>query len=273
MRGILNFQTLKLTIFFQIKLMTINLKKHILLFCLLIIANLTAIAKDTLATKPLLNNTSQTTILEIKDADKIFKQKEVDWWDKYSSAIIALITVFGSAFLSYKIANKQTNLAKEQLELTKKQMEENYRVAIAQVKANNISGARIDWIQNLRPLLADLISKTSQLEVVFTKLDKILDIEDPEEQTEEEIEEEDALFDQLEKMANENEKIWNQILLFLNKDEKEHSELIKSYQEFVINLELRSNKKPIIKQITEDELIDKSRAVLKTAWEQAKNIN
>lgn len=144
----------------------------------------------------------QTTIIEIKNADKIFKQKEEDWWDKYSNAIIALFTVIGSAYISYKIASQQTKLGKEQLELTKKQMEENYRVAMAQVRANNISAARIEWIQKLRPLLAEIISISSK-----------------------------------------------------------YSEIIYDYDEL---------KK---KEIDEEDLIDKSRTVLKEAWEQAKNIN
>lgn len=215
----------------------------------------------------------QTTIIEIKNADKIFKQKEEDWWDKYSNAIIALFTVIGSAYISYKIASQQTKLGKEQLELTKKQMEENYRVAMAQVRANNISAARIEWIQKLRPLLAELITKTTEGGVLLDELKSFV-VKSKKQQLNDR--EKDELKSKMNKTIHHIESmssLYNQIKLYLNKDESNHNKLIEVAQAYIEDAANQLKNLELKPRYTEDDLIEVSWVVLKEAWEQAKNIN
>lgn len=241
--------------------------------CLLIVSNLSVTAKDTLAKNSITNNKCQTMVLEIKDADKIFKQKEQSNFDKFSPIIIALITVLGSAYISYKIANNQTKLAKEQLELAKKQMEENYRVAIAQVKANNISAARIEWIQNLRPLLAKIISIATKLSEFIEDYDNLIKKGKTSELSKEEREETIKLLNDSTQLLEDYENVLNQIKLFLNLEEDNHADLVEALDTFLFNQWNKAKNKSIKNDIDEEDLIDKSRLVLKEAWEQAKNIN
>ncbi len=241
----------------------------ILSICILQLNRITASSLDTTDSK---TNLPAITVLEIKDADKIFAQKDPDWWDKYSSAIIAMVTVFGAAILSYKISNKQANIAKDQLELTKKQMEENYRVAIAQVKANNISAARIEWIKELRPLLAKLISGIEKIETELTEFDSELSkIRDEDQKAIDKLG--DSYVAKLDPLEDETDHNWNQIKLFLNKNEEAHKHLVFIYETYASNIFKKLDKEEIKTEVTIEQLIDTANVVLKNAWEQAKNIN
>lgn len=219
----------------------------ILLFMILNISQMLCNNIDSLS-----KNVNHTTILEIKDADKIFKQKEEDPWDKYSPALIAIVSIIITSVISFRLANKQT------------------KSALEQVKANNISAARIDWIQKLRPLLAELISKTSVTKSDLKKLKELVEIK---KHSDIDLKEIQKLWDNLQNQATEIEHFWNQILLFLNKKENEHMELIMAYEKHFKNLSKKPEEIKSEDLVSEEEIIDKSKAILKTAWEQAKNIN
>lgn len=229
--------------------------------------------------------TNTKTVLEIKDSETIFKKEKSDWWEKYSSGLIALLTIIISARISYKLAsneskkqeeitrqqiNAQLAIAQDQIAQNREQMQESSRITLLQVRNNNISAARIEWIQKLRPLLAELISKTSDFDNSFSELDKLIEIKTP---TNDDRIKVVKLQEKLEKNADDCDNLWNQILLFLNKNEKEHQELITSFSQLSENIGNKIDSKPLIREVTEEELIDKAKAVLKTAWEQAKNIN
>ena len=252
--------------------MILNLKKHPILICLLVATSITAKAKDTVATSSLLNTTSQNTIIEIKDADKIFKQKEKIWWDENSNSVLGLITIIVASITSLVAVKWQTNIAKRQLQIMKEQIDETSKTALDTVRANNISAARIDWIKELRPLMAILISDSeiiSQDLKQFNKLDKKR-IKNADATIDEEYFE---FRDKLINLAEKLDRTWHQIKLYLNTNEKVHRHLIESYDLYTENFEKIMSDKIIEKEVTIDELANYSRAVLKTAWEQAKNIN
>lgn len=246
----------------------------IFFICLLSVTDINAIPqnKDSLVTKAISNNGSQATIIEIKDADKIFAKEKKTFWEENANNLIALLTISIASLVSLITARWNTKVSKKQLELMKEQIDSSSKSALEKVKANNISSARIEWIKQLRPLLAELISKTSSLEDISRQLSDIYNEQAPEEQTEEEELEEENLYQKLQSIIQENEHIWNQILLFLNHNEPEHILLINNYRQYIENFELRENDQPITHPITEEQLIEMSITILKNAWEQAKNI-
>lgn len=243
------------------------------------------------------------TTIELKDAEKLLEELKNNGFKEYLPSVIAMITIIISSIVAYKIAVNQNSkqedinrkqidaqlaiaqdqleqgrqqitaqiqIAQDQLTQSRNEMQENSRITLAQVRANNISAARIEWIQKLRPLLAELISKTSDFDQLYTSFDKLLLLEKPNNNQKQQAIE---LSNKLDDTANACDTLWNQILLFLNRNEKEHQDLIASVEQLSENIANKIDNKPFGREVTEEELIDRSRAVLKTAWEQAKNIS
>lgn len=208
----------------------------------------------------------ESVSLEIKNLEKIFKEKEVNWWEEYSSGLIALITIAVSSFSAYVIAARQIKQNKEQ-------MNESSRIALAQVKENNISSARIQWIQELRPLLANLISNASLFSSSSLELKNYFDKSKESDLTKSEKEELVKLHHGTMEKLDLIQLDYNQIKLFLNKDEKAHKDLDTVIHNYIMMAGAKSLGKEIEIEVNEDQLIDKSRTVLKNAWEQAKNIS
>lgn len=216
----------------------------------------------------------EPTVLEIKDGKEIFQTKS-DPIEKYMGGIIALVTVIGSAFISYKIARHQTKkqeeinekqietqieIAKQQLDLNNRQLAEQSRIAIESVRANNISNARINWIEELRPILGKLISDTSIFEFELKRRlknspKKQLEIGEPIYQ----------------KFADLN-LAYNEVKLFLNHDEEDHLKFIQLVDKYIANsIEIASGLQENPNEINEDILVTAARKILKNTWEQAKN--
>src|SRR5688572_9226544 len=160
-------------------------------------------------------------------------------------------------------------------------MEENYRIAIAQVKANNISAARIEWIQKLRPLMTEVITIVTNIESTVSELNKYIQLSNSRALTDNEQQEGEKAGDKLIELIDTLKPIYNQIRLFLNKDEKEHIAFIEAFDQFLSNTaeildqaeDKKSHHEEIEVEVTEDDLIDMARTILKNAWEQAKNIS
>ncbi len=224
------------------------------------------------------DTTNKKTILEIKDADKIFGDKN-DWWDKLSPALIALLTIVLSSVGAYKIAiytsKEQRDLTmrqnSSQIAIATEQMKSNHTVAIAQVKANNISSANILWIQNLRTLLSEMIHKLSIMEEILEPLKNYRKKENKNEITTAERKELLETVDKFEILFETLAPQFNQIKLYLDDQNIEQADLITGLNSYLNNALIRSLGKEVEIEITEDELINKSRLVLKKAWEQVKN--
>lgn len=191
------------------------------------------------------------TSLKIINGKEIF-QPQSDFWDKYSSGIIAGITILISLGISVWQA----------------------RVSQRHTRANSIAEARIQWIAELRPLLGHLISDTSEISSIYKNIEKYYDKDKNEFKTDLNAVDnrifEDLLL-KLRDIRNRHEVTFNQIKLFLNKDEKEHKEFI----DYVVNY-IKSSKKEIFRKDFENnynsaEVISKGQIILKNAWEQAKN--
>lgn len=177
------------------------------------------------------------TVLEIVNGKEIF-QSEPDFWDKYSSGLIALATVILSLWISYYQAKK----------------------SIKATRANSISEARIEWIQNLRPIMGKLISDIGVFEYELEKR-----IRNEEKGVSSPVDE--RLLELLEHLNLS----FNKIKLFLNHDEDEHLVFIKQVDDFIEQCVQRANGNKTKVEVVEDELIESARKILKEAWEQAKS--
>ena len=187
------------------------------------------------------------TIIALEDAKTIFKEKKNDFWDKYSNGLIAALTVFVSLSISVWQA----------------------RSSQKHTKANIISEARVEWVQKLRPHLGDLITDISKASIKYkvlkqqfwdtktnnwkTNLPKIqADIFDSEQE-------------EIRSIAYKIITTFNQVRLFLNRNEQAHVNLINAVENFMDTFKQAKDNN----ELTND-LIEKAQIVLKDAWEQAK---
>lgn len=190
------------------------------------------------------------TSLKIINGEEIF-QPQSDFWDKYSSGIIAGITILISLGISVWQA----------------------RVSQRHTRANSIAEARIQWITELRPLMSKLISESSEIADNYRALKVYFD---PNRQEFHDISpENDKDFIQrgnnLDKLRNEHKNTFNQIKLFLNKTEKEHNDFIISVEKFIKNSMKEFIESDFKNDLKTSDLVNKAQIVLKNAWEQAKN--
>ena len=193
---------------------------------------------------------TDNTLLEIKNGKEIFNP-ESDWWDKYSSGAIAAITVFLSLWISVRQGRR----------------------TLKHNKANSISEARIKWIQELRPLLGKLIWEATLLSAELKKLGKHYDSETKkikEDLSEGERKYIDESLAKAEAKKDEFELTFNQIKLFLKRDEPDHRELMVSVDSYWENAKREIRENDFVNEISSDQLIEKARTVLINAWEQAK---
>lgn len=178
------------------------------------------------------------TLLEIKDAKELFK-KESDTYDKYSSGVIALVTVVISLIISVWQARKTVKANRD----------------------NSISEARIEWIQKLRPIMGELISNISVFEYELKKRVRANDKAGMNRITADE---------RLMELLKQLNLSFNEIKLFLNHDEPEHKVFIGLVDDFIEQCVQKTNGKETKGEVVEDDLIVAARKILKDAWEQAK---
>lgn len=192
---------------------------------------------------------TQNLNLKMEDGKNIFQPKN-DWWDKYSSGLIAGFTVLVSLGISVWQARKSQ----------------------IHSKALVISEARIEWIKNLRPLLGNLISISAKINFSFSEFSKkFLDNKKIQNKnlTSEEEKELDEFKDEIFKLIYQFNMVFYEIKLYLNSEEKAHKYFITQVELF-IDSAISQSKSENQKELKEEELIDSARLILKDAWEQAK---
>lgn len=183
---------------------------------------------------------------------KEFQQEKQDLWDKYSSGIIAALTIFASLGISVWQA----------------------RVSQRHSKALIISEARIKWIEELRPLLSKLIYLISEIESVFKNLEPFIDFKKEEIKENLNVEQKKEV-DEIEKnslgLFSDYTQTFNQVKLLLNPKVKEHKDLIDSMDNYIKNVVKEMKDKKFKNDLKVDQLIENSQIVLRKAWGQAKN--
>lgn len=192
----------------------------------------------------------QNLNLKIEDGKNIFQPKN-DWWDKYSSGLIAGFTVLVSLGISVWQARKSQKHS----------------------KALIISEARIEWIKNIRPLMGNLITISGKLKFLISDFEinyidsktKSIKVDLNEVQMEKKNQESDYIM----KCLFDFQQCFYEIKLYLNHEEKSHKIFIKQVEEFVNSAVDQINSK-YHNDLKEEELISSARLILKDAWEQAK---
>lgn len=210
-------------------------------------------------------NLKDTTYLMIDKGQEIFQQKS-EWWN--SPGFVALITVIITGIIGF-LTNKyitqksitiQIQLAEKQVELANKQLTEQSKITIESIRANNISNARINWIEALRPIMGRLISDTAIFEYELQRR--------MEQTPNKKIDPNERLYQKL----SDLNLAFNEVKLFLNHEEDEHLEFINYVNSYIDkSVKIASGESLIDNSINEEGLIVAARKILKNAWEQAKN--
>lgn len=188
--------------------------------------------------------------------------------------LVVLISTGGAIYIGIRQLRTQTTNAEEQirsqeaqaqdnLRVAREQIEETSRMTLAQVRANNISQARINWIQDLR---SELSSYNGEVAIINFYLQEVIELNESDKK-----EEAKKLYnEQIERIKDARQYAFK-IKLFLNKDETDHSKLENLIDQYYkAALEDYSTVKSDFDSISND-ILDVSRKILKDAWEQAKN--
>lgn len=188
--------------------------------------------------------------------------------------LVVLISTAGAVFIGIRQIRTQSTNADEQirsqeaqaqdnLSVAREQIQETSRMTLAQVRANNISQARINWIQDLRD---ELSLFNGEVAIINFYLQDVIELNESGKKDKAE-----KLYnDQVERIKNARQYAFK-IKLFLNKDETSHQKLETLLDEYYkAALENYSTVKSDFNAIS-DDILAVSRKILKDAWEQAKN--
>ena len=191
------------------------------------------------------------TILEIKDGKEIFGRNS-DWWDKYSSGLIAALTVFLSLGISVWQARKTTKAT----------------------RTNSISEARIQWIQEVRPLMSRLMTLVYEVKYEISVITKDIDLNTK--QIKKDLNEHEKnkilkIVERFKVLQYESAEALFNLKLLLNPNEAEHESFINLIENYLNEIEKKSKDESYVIKIHENEIVHAGNLIIKNAWEQAKN--
>lgn len=218
--------------------------------------------------------TNNSILVSIENFEKLTatlnKEKSLlgDILPSIIAILVVLISTGGAFYLGIRQIKIQTTNSEEQIRSQEAQAQDNLRVAreqiqetskmtLAQVRANNISQARINWIQNLR---SDLSEYNGEVAIINFYLPEVIELNEKANNKEAE----QIYNEQIERIKNARQFAFK-IKLFLNKNEPDHmklEQLIDKYYETA--LENYETIKSDYNKIS-DEILDISRKILKDA--------
>lgn len=194
-----------------------------------------------------------------------YLDEKTGFWDNYGNGIIALFTVLISTIGAYFIA--------------KKQIHENSKAIQLQVRANNISSARIKWVNELRLLMAEFIMLLNELMLITEGLAEFktdegkinLDQIKPDHKRNFAKMKMDELFPKFMQI----QKTFSAIKLYLNLNEEKHVEFINSCRVYLTRensfiLSKKVDETNYNQEVSKSQLEKSAQEILKDAWEQAK---
>ncbi|TSD63972.1 hypothetical protein FFF34_015530 [Inquilinus sp. KBS0705] len=223
------------------------------------------------------NDSLKVSIVQLDELSKVLK-KDTNTFRDITPSLVALIVVvistLGAIYIGKKQIKVQTSNAAQQLKsqeaqaqellkLSREQIRETSKMTLTQVRANNVSQARIAWIQDLRELLSKF---NGEVALVNTYVEELISL--IEKGNDEKV---DIIYkDVLERLKTA--RIFSfQIKLFLNKQEEDHMNLENALDKYFRHSVSNPKDKPELLNSLSDEILNLSRAILKKAWEQAKN--
>lgn len=238
----------------------------LLLFTVFMVQDTNATSIEIIDSNTIKNDTAYVIhkYVELEDVASYLANKS-GGWEEYGNGIIALLTVLISSTAAYFIARYQ--------------IKKNSRVIQLQVRANSIAAARIKWVNELRPFMADFVLLSAELKRISKLLSKykdddgelnLLRIED-----EGEKETANRALKKLNLAYEEAFKINASIRLFLNPNEPLHSNFIEKVEGFLLQVltEFINEENNAVEdevEISEYQLEILAQEILKDAWEQAK---
>lgn len=220
---------------------------------------------------------SEQLVISIDRFDEIkplLEKKDNNWLPSLIAILVVIISTGGAVFIGIRQIKTQTENAEEQLKsqesqaqdnlnIAREQIQETSKMTLAQVRANNISQARINWMQDLRN---EITNFNGEVALINFYLKDVIDLNEKGNKGQAE-----KLYnDQVERIKNARQYAFK-IKLFLHTKEANHKkleDLIDKYYEEA--LQDYSSVKSDFNEIS-DEILKVSRVILKEVWEQAKN--
>ncbi len=191
------------------------------------------------------------TVLEIVNGKEIF-QSEPDFWDKYSSGLIAMVTVILSLLISYYQAKK----------------------SIKATRANSISEARLQWIKEVRPLMSRLMTLVYEVEFEVNEIAKVIDLNTNQLKRKINEYEQGKLLktvDRFKQMQYESAEVLFSLKLMLNPNEQEHKSFITLIETYLSEIEIKSKDENYTIETPSVDIVNAGNRIIKNAWEQSKN--
>ena len=209
-------------------------------------------------------------VSQIEELAKSLNNGSKNWLPSVIALLVVLISTSGAVFIGKKQIKIQASIADEQLKSQESQAQDNLsqareqihetsKMTLAQVRANNISQARINWMQELRN---EITNFNGNVALIKFKLQEVLDSN-----KEDRKEEEKEFYNKQINLVKNARQSAFKIKLFLNVEEDCHKkleELIDKYFEIALDTKSDFNK-------IADDILKVSRIILKNVWEQAKH--
>lgn len=197
-----------------------------------------------------------------------------NWTPSLIALLVVLISTGGAVFIGIRQIKNQAINAEEQLKsqesqaqdnlsIAREQIQETSKMSLAQVRANNISQARINWMQDLRN---EITNFNGEVALINFYLKDVVDFNEKGEK-----EEAEKLYNKQADRIKSARQYAFKIKLFLSIKEDNHKkleELIDQYYKEA--LDDYSSVKSDFNSIS-NEILIVSRKILKEVWEQAKN--
>lgn len=230
-----------------------------------------------LSSKTILGDSLFVSVKELEELNKTLSDKNNNPIKDILPSIVALLVVIISTGSTMYLGTRQIQVQKfnaeqqlrsqeaqsqEQLKLARDQIHETSNMTLVQVRANNISQARINWIQDLRNVTSEFVG---EMTILNFYLREVVDLYGRGDEKESE-----RLYNiQIERIKKVRESAFK-IRLLLNQ-EKNHlalENLINTY----ISAALEGYKSGHVEmEEVSAEILNVSRRILKEAWEQAKH--
>lgn len=146
-------------------------------------------------------------------------------------------------------------------------------IALYQVKSNNISNARIAWMENLREVLSELCVAFSDSRLTFINMgERIKQARKISPEAADNVLEEN--YDKFIQSLHKVNKLSNKVFLYLDSDNKTHQELEMIINKLGSDLDYEKIEKIEQEQLNKDldKIIEISKKIFKTEWQKSKQI-
>lgn len=220
------------------------------------------------------NDSLVISFYEFEEIKQLLQNNRNEWVPSLIAILVVLISTGGALLIGKKQIKNQIKNAEEQLrsqelqaqenlKMAREQLQETSKITLTQVRANNISQARINWMQDFRN---EITNFNGEVAIINFYLQDVIDLL----KNDQDKEAKDLYNNQIERIKTARKYAYK-VKLFLNVAEKNHKKLEELIDKYIEEaLENPSSVKSDFNNIS-NEILIVSRKILKEVWEQAKN--